>query len=183
MPVQKPGTVGAGVLGILLLWVVVAAYSLQAVLPHNPIRLPLEREIEARRWLPEGWAFFTRSPREADVSFYALRDGDWVSLVRSPHGRPSNMFGFNRASRAQYVDAALIMTTIPADAWTGCRGTPAACLDRAKRAPKDFVSKAGHPTLCGEIGLVRQQPVPWAWAAGGKPVAMPFSVVRIAVQC
>src|SRR5690606_6732348 len=51
-------------LGLLLGWSTVTVYALHGALPYNPVKLPFQDRFNIRLFLPEGWAFFTRDPRE-----------------------------------------------------------------------------------------------------------------------
>ena len=40
-----------------------------------------------------------------------------------------------------------------------------------------------EPTLCGEVVISEQKPVPWAWSKLEKPFSMPAKVLRMEVKC
>jgi antimicrobial peptide system SdpA family protein len=143
----------------------------------------LERKLYTQFFLPEGWAFFTRNPREDRYIVYRLATGgSWIDTNLGPHNRPRNAFGLNRKSRAQGVEIGLLLVSIHDDEWLACRKSPAICLATTP-VSKDFKDISPIPTLCGEIGVVMQPPVPWAWSSLPRPVTMPSKVVRVRVHC
>ncbi len=174
-------------LGVLALamgfaWTMVCLYAVHAGMRFNPVRLPFEDRIRVPLWIPEGWAFFTRDPREADLFVFSRRASGWVNASLGPHSRPSNAFGLNRASRAQAIESGMLIGRLPKSAWRDCKGEPSACLDAAP--VQALVSNsAGRPTLCGSIGFVLQKPLPWAWSRSRHKTIMPSQVMRLEIQC
>lgn len=182
---MTPGkTLGAAVAAIAALWLLIAVYAIDAALPSNVVHLPFENAFNARRLVPQGWGFFTRSPREADLEPYALDEatGEWTRVSRAPHSEPRNVFGLRRASKGQRIELALVRSTVPKEAWSDCEGDPFDCLDGSETSGPVANTSPG-PTVCGIVGLVSQEPVPWAWARSDAGVEMPSRVARVEVTC
>lgn len=174
-----------GVFSVFLIsfWTVILGYSIHAALPINAIELPFGESVYARLWLPQGWKFFTRDPREDDIkAFIRKREGEWTNAMNGPNGSPSNFFGVSRVSRAQGIELGLLTTAVRKSAWQPCKEEPESCLEAASplASMKNITPK---PTLCGEVGLVLQPPVPWAWSKSADEITMPSKVIRIVVQC
>lgn len=176
--------VGVATVVLTALWIIVAMYPIQAALPENPVSLPGDRHIdEVRRIAPEGWAFFTRDPREArNVPYVRAADGDWEEAHAGPHAHPRWAFGLNRSSRAQGVEVGLLYPSIPEEAWQDCDGPPERCLPSVP-VTDQVDSDASEPTLCGDVAIVRQELPPWAWSVDGDPPVMPSEVARLEVRC
>ncbi|MDB4951461.1 MAG: hypothetical protein JWM27_4110 [Gemmatimonadetes bacterium] len=173
---------GAFVIAVACFWTVVLAYVIHPALPFNPIHLPLEEVLNAASVAPEGWAFFTRNPREPRLLMYRQTGGRWVNASLGPNGLPRNLFGIGRAARAQGAEAGLLSSALPGAAWRPCSRLPAACL--ASLAPAaDLRNPSGRPSLCGIVGFARQAPVPWAWAQSDEQVVMPSQVLAVRVRC
>ncbi len=167
----------------------VGLYTLDASTGYNLNDLPLEREIGISVWLPEGWAFFTRDPREEAVRVYVRsRDGEWANAIEAPLGAWSNALGLNRKPRRQNVEQGLLLATLPQEGWTSCVSTELAlCLDRVDPTVT-FTNPSPVGTLCGEIAVVRQKPVPFAWITGkGRDELQDFRVpnrfIRVEAKC
>ncbi|GIG92218.1 SdpA family antimicrobial peptide system protein [Plantactinospora endophytica] len=185
-PDATPGTrrLGAVALALLVAGAALAGFVVHAQLPANAVSLPFEESARTpvRQILPQGWAMFTRNPREQDVlAFVRSTDGGWHSALRGPHSQPHNAFGFNRASRTQGVEIATMTTRLTAEQWQECRRGIPACIERAVPVPMDNPSL--DPTLCGDVGFAGQVPVPWAWSGSDRTISMPAQVVRLVVTC
>jgi len=169
--------------GLAAAWLLVVGYVAHGGLPFNPIKLPYASEIRISRWVPQGWAFFTRNPREDDtLLFERSATGHWVSAMAAPHAQSRNVFGLNRKSRAQQIEMAVLFYEVPEDAWGVCESAPQACL--ANATVSDTVENTSpRPTLCGDVGIARQPPVPWAWSASAGSITMPSKVARLKVNC
>lgn len=166
-----------------LIWLVVFSYSIHAAMPFNPIKLPFAEKIQIRMFITQGWKFFTRNPREEDIKVF-VNEGDsrWVSALVGPNASPSNFFGIKRDSRTQGIEIGLISTSIRNDQWSDCKEKLADCFTNATFAG-NISNPTAKPTLCGEVILVRQQPVPWAWSRSRKEVVMPSKLVAVNVLC
>ncbi|MFF4370831.1 SdpA family antimicrobial peptide system protein [Streptomyces sp. NPDC001594] len=140
-------------------------YVAQSFLPHNVVSLPAQEKVRklATVTAPQGWAFFTKSAKDPSYAPYRLVDGNWKNISLTPHSRPSNAFGFDRASRTQGIEAALMLRQKDTR-WTACDSadTVDQCLSRVKNRPS-VTNPSPAPTLCGQAAVVEMKPVPWAW--------------------
>jgi len=167
----------------------VAVYALDASTGYNLNRLPLENQVSMLSWVPEGWAFFTRDPREEGMFVYSRReDGSWRSVVEAPLSAWGNAFGFDRGPRRQGVEMGLLAATLPIEGWTPCVSTELPrCLEDA--APTlTFANPSPAPTLCGELAVVRRKPVPFAWVVGKRRddlsgFRVPNNFIRVQATC
>jgi antimicrobial peptide system SdpA family protein len=167
---------------VVLSWTGIALAAILPVLPFSPVTTRVRAPAVVRAVLPEGWAFFTRDAREARMFVRAWRGGAWVPLTRAPHGEPRNRFGFDRTSRAQGVEAGLLLARVPSGAWRACRGTDAACATAAGAA-LSLRNTSPSPTLCGDIMVVMRPPVPWAWSRLMEETGMRAHALRVRVTC
>ena len=176
---------GAIALVVGALWGVVGVYALAVALPASPLDLPFaeERALTIRALVPQGWAFFTRSPREPRVIPYApAEDGTWRSVHARRHAEPAQVFGLNRSSRAQGVEMGLLLDAVGSDGWRECDDGPAACIAATPRSiATENVSP--EPTLCGPVVLVRQEPLPWAWSRTSSQESMPVQTAGLEISC
>lgn len=163
-------------------WLVIAAYAVHPLFPFNTVRLPYASTINAPFFLPEGWAFFTRSPREPRMLLFVRRENDWRTGFLGPHSRLQNVLGLNRASRGQGVELGMVRTLLEGRKWARCRGLIPECLE-ALSSGATFVNRYPRPTICGTVGIAMQPPTPWAWARPPRKVNMPSAVYRLTVTC
>jgi antimicrobial peptide system SdpA family protein len=180
---RKLRALGAFTLALTCVWLTIAVNAVHMALPFNPIRLPFERWVHVRFWAPEGWGFFTRNPQEEVLLvFVRERDGQWTSASMGPNGMPRNAFGLNRASRAQNVELGQLAGGIPQKAYQPCQHQPAVCLEQDP-VVVSLNNPTPSPTLCGQVGIAMQKPVPWAWSDSRDRIVMPSRVARMKVDC
>ena len=164
-------------------YAILCVYGLHEALPYNPLVLPFEDRVHLRQWLPEGWNFFTRDPQEERAAVYErYANSGWAKVAGKTLSDASNMFGLSRRPRAQSVETGLLLVQVPDAFWRSRRGAADACL-RDALLFGDEVNPTPRPLLCGELGIVLQRPVPWAWSSSERRVVMPCRVVRLNVVC
>jgi antimicrobial peptide system SdpA family protein len=152
-----------------------------AALPAVPYRLPFINSTHTvSAFVPEGWAFFTRSPRDPEPQVYAAEGHGWEKVSAGPLAVPDTLMGLDRTTRSQGTEIAILIDQIPPSSWKACSGQPTRCLSAA-RPSMTVVNRSTHRTVCGDIGIVYQEVTPWAWHEL-RPV-MPSQVVRVAVRC
>jgi antimicrobial peptide system SdpA family protein len=176
---------GRSTLVIAAIWALIGFYVVHSQLPSSTVELPGQdsARVNIQTVAPQGWAFFTKSPREPNpVAWAPDAGGDWQTAMFAPHSEPRNAFGLNRRSRAQPVEIGLLTSALPPERWLDCgHGDIPACLAEAEVVVVDNPSP--EPLLCGPVGVSRQTPLPWAWADAADRTNMPASVVRLDVRC
>ncbi|MCD0168164.1 SdpA family antimicrobial peptide system protein [Deinococcus indicus] len=136
----------------------------------NGLSLPGEEILRPylRQNVPQGWGFFTKSPRDEDFYFYRAEGNQFVEVTIGPAGRADQFFGLDRHSRAQGIEAGLIFESTEKLKWANCTQVLSDCL---KPSPSGSLvrvqNKLPNPTLCGHLAVEMRKPVPWAWAKAG----------------
>jgi len=172
---------GRRVVAVLAVAVLSVAYVLHAALPASPFTLPGPPARTVRALVPQGWAFFTKSPRSRSAEvFQHQADGSWRDLTAGPRARPGQLMGLDRLGRAQGTEVAMLLAVVPAESWRACERAPTDCLSAAAVA-HTIRNRSSHHSVCGEVGLVIQDVLPWAWRDA--PTTMPSKVLRVRVQC
>ena len=175
--------VGSWVCALFLVLGLPAAYSIHARLPANAITLPASEWVDAPLWAPQGWAFFTRDPREKHVIPF-IQDGsrNWRSGSLAPYFQWKYAFGLNRRPRAQGVELGILLALIPRAPWHQCSDDIATCI-RKLPVDAEVRNESPIPSLCGRVALVSQEPMPWAWASVGDREPVPSEIVSLQVSC
>ncbi|MFH9619354.1 SdpA family antimicrobial peptide system protein [Streptomyces pratensis] len=189
---------GVTTLALLCAWSTAGVYAAEASLPSSPLGLSGQNREAVRSVLPEGWAFFTASPREDDVLLWERPAGE-----RSPEGRwtggftaqasAGEFFGARRLQRAKKAEAGALMSgalergarwlTCPAPAAPlPLRDTVRDCADAATGAVR-VANASAHPRVCGTVLFSRQEPLPWTWARHGVDEGMPVRILPVEVTC
>jgi antimicrobial peptide system SdpA family protein len=157
-------------------------YVLHAALPATPFELPArESKSTVRAVMPQGWAFFTKSPRSQDPVVYQHETtGLWRNITAGPLAKPTDLMGLDRMARAQGTELAILLAAVPVEAWRDCSRDPVDCLSEM-RTVGAIHNESNHHTVCGEAGFVIQEKLPWAWRHA--PTTMPSKVLRVRVTC
>ncbi len=157
--------------------------SIHAGLPFNPINLPLERQLRLRVFLPQGWKFFTKDPREERIDVLVKTDpGIWRSGLAGTNASSTNLFGLKRNTRAKAVEVGLITTSIMKDQWVACEKAPGACAENIP-VTASLKNPSPNPTLCGQVCVVKQTPLPWAWSRSNRKITLHSSCAKVYLSC
>ena len=169
--------VSAGVLGLVLLSSVVAAFPANVLKPtNNPGALTVVSEV-----FPQGWAFFTKDPQDVEFVAYRPTEGGLESLLATPQSRAENLWGLSRTQRAQGPE----LVALGNDAtWVECVSgqVPLDCYEQgADYVPT--VNPMTHPTLCGDVVLVEEKPVAWSFRNMVKGTHTAERVAYESIEC
>lgn len=164
---------------------VVAVYDADVHAPSNVLDLPASDAVAPvlSSTLPQGWGFFTRSPREESLRVYPLGDEDGATPVQGALAEPRHVFGLDRGVRAQGTEMALVNAEVPGTLWQDCDEARAICLGRAEEASigadlPTVPNPALVRTVCGPVVLTNESVSAWAYR---DLVADPVQVARFAV--
>ena len=173
------------VIVICAVWAVVVTYVAQVQLPKNVITLPGQKAARhtVANMAPQGWAFFTKSPRDPEMVPYRKTTAEWKPLALTPHSSPRNAFGLDRESRAQGVEIALLLSAAQKKDWRECADSRQSCLNDFGAPARRVENRSPEPTLCGTVGLLQEKPTPWAWRDLVHESHSPEQVMVLEVTC
>lgn len=167
---------------LVLAWSWAIVTVLRGSISDHPLRPSDLEKFNLVAVAPEGWGFFTRNPREPGFQLYQQLGGHWRQVLLH-NGEARTMFGIRRDARVQGVELQGLIYAIPDSAWTQARDPLPDLLERSDLFTHQVANRALHPTMCGDYVLVRQEPVPWAWASARDRLDMPSRSVRLQVDC
>jgi antimicrobial peptide system SdpA family protein len=176
---------GLALVLVATVWLAIIVVVAHRSLPHNPVRLPVGTVVLQfiGATAPQGWAFFTRNPREPTTLMYRRApDGQWKKASIGPTSRPAYLFGLDRSARAQALEMGWIFQNMTFEEWVPCDEIPEQCLQRFQ-IQHSITNEIPSPTLCGAIGFARVPPVPWAWRRSLETITMPSKVVAVQMSC
>ncbi|HUQ34669.1 MAG TPA: SdpA family antimicrobial peptide system protein [Pyrinomonadaceae bacterium] len=187
-PTEKPidemsnHKLGVYALFLIIFWASVVVYTVHPALPANPIELPFEEQSPMIFLLPQGWAFFTRDPKSLNLSAYLKSpEGTWLHVSRDKGFWP-HLFKFSRRWKLPGIEIGLVINEPDDLQWHECLELPTTCLEQTPSSGS-VENKLPHPSLCGDVGIVRQTPIPWAWSQAPDETVMPSEVLRLQVSC
>lgn len=165
-------------------WLLVIGVVLTATVAASPLRPPFPVRMNLLTVAPEGWAFFTRNPREPVVVVHSRTgDGTW-GRIETANFQADNLFGLRRASRLLTTEVSGLLRDVPPGDWIPCRAAVAECL--AESPPTVHTAERSSPllpALCGPLAVQVRERVPWAWSRSRERVRMPSKLARVDVRC
>jgi antimicrobial peptide system SdpA family protein len=151
------------------------------LLAAGPFRVHPTTSRLAVELIPQGWAFFTRDPREQDIlSFFV--EGEQFTSVWPVDVRGFAWSGVDRRSRAYSRQLGHLISQVPIAAWRPCI-TPDRCEASLPGEAVPVTNPYCVPLVCGDVVLLRVQPVPWAWYSQLGAVGLAEKSVRLRVHC
>ena len=163
-----------------LIAAVLAALACYANLSASAIQLPQGVTTTASLLMPQGWNFFTAPMRTAYPQVYERSGSGTWAYQGGSLAVPSDLFGLDRSRRVIATEVALLIEFLPARDWRSCGRAPTSCLADAP-VGAHLVNTSALDSLCGDVGFVRQQVLPWAWR--GNSAVQPSLVLRAEVSC
>ena len=161
-------------------WALLILYVLIGSVAENALAHSVVEQRFLRAVTPEGWAFFTKSPREAETVAYRRKGDRWVTAV-SPNAHPVHLFGVRRSARVAGIELSDLMRRMPRGHWTPATTEEREATVRRLR-PLRLASRAERPAVCGMLLLESREPIPWAWSRA-ETVRMPARRALLEVQC
>lgn len=148
---------------------------------------PIQKQINSKKivytLVPQGWAFFTRSPREAQILIYRNEKGIFKKENHT-HSSVYNLLGLSRKSSVIMSEMQLVRYEIPNKLFSNTKWNYQ--NNYMGYIPKEifkFKNKVDNPILCGEYLLVLQKPIPWAWSSSILEIEMKAKIIRIKIEC
>ncbi|MFJ3385343.1 MULTISPECIES: SdpA family antimicrobial peptide system protein [unclassified Curtobacterium] len=112
--------------------------------------------------VPQGWAFFTKSPEGITLVPYVKTGGaGWKRADSLPQSSAANGFGLSRNQRAQSTELAIIAAAVPK--FTSCEDYLTACLRERAGETVTVQNQTNTQHFCGVFRIVQQEPVKWAY--------------------
>lgn len=149
----------------------------------NPIQNKLDSKRIVYSIVPQGWAFFTRNPREAQVLLYEIKDNK-PQKINHLHSSGCNLMGLNRRSSVYISEIQLVRAELSDSLFSDTEWNyQNSSLGYIPEKQYIVRNKVSNPLLCGEYLLVLQQPIPWAWSSKIKTMKMPAKIIRIKLIC
>ncbi|MEO0775336.1 MAG: SdpA family antimicrobial peptide system protein [Bacteroidota bacterium] len=170
-----------------VLWGGLLLLLLKASLPYNPIDIPTKLKMNLNALMPEGWAFFTRNPREASIFLYAEQEesGRFDTYCTYPSASPTHWMGTKRTLRSIGAEVGALITQVPDSVWVAGEGriVPFLTEHHTEFPHADLPNPVSGPYVCGEVYLVKKTPTPWAWARHDHKLDHQFKIAKIEVSC
>jgi antimicrobial peptide system SdpA family protein len=178
---QSSTNLGVLALVHLGLLAAIAITTAVAAMPFNTLNLSDNLRNTVMSLIPEGWGFFTKSPRDPEMQVAVLHNGRLMNLNIVSSFEAKYAFGFDRLSRAQGLEIDGLLSQLRTSSlWQGCQQNVSVCSQNLL-VQKQLVNSVQFPTLCGNLVLFERRPVPWAYR--DNKTIMPSRLTRVEVVC
>lgn len=145
----------------------------------NPIEITNEVDSRVFNFIPQGWAFFTRDPREAQITIYKIENDTILNPHPQRHSSFTNLFGLKRTSSKLLTELQLLklktVDSLYSDAKWNYQNNK---FEKISTNTFAFKNEIYDPILLGDFVVVYQKPVPWAWSKSIKEIKMPAKIIR-----
>lgn len=151
---------------------------------ENPVVLTSKNDSKIITFLPQGWAFFTRNPREAQIIIYELKNGQ-IYEIPQKHSSYKNLLGINRkASKILSELQIILLENVKKEDYVDLQWNyQANVYDAIPTKTIHCKNKMNNPLLCNQYLVIFQKPVPWAWSKSLDKIKMSAKGIIINVEC
>lgn len=147
---------------------------------ENQVFVPKAMQSNFRKIFPEGWGFFTKSPRSLIMEVYTI-DQKKLTLMDMSTNSLENFLGFSRTSRIKSYEASVIASQVSKKNWIKSKTLNIRdhLCDSIIQVNLEKDLKYFNP---GVYMFKLYKPIPFAWANHNQEKFNPFSVIKIQIQ-
>ncbi|TGE29607.1 SdpA family antimicrobial peptide system protein [Hymenobacter metallicola] len=170
---------------VLLLGFVLVSKAVQASVSVNATDTSFQERYLFSALLPEGWGFFTKSPRDEKKVLYKLEADKSLTLATYHNSDADNLFGFSRRSRRTNLEFSRLMAQVQEKDWERYQHYTLRDLLRLDTIPSvQLKYSAGKYTqLTKGTYLVKAYTiVPWAWAQFPEHYTNPERYLKLTIN-
>jgi len=138
------------------------------------------REYETKSFinsvLPQGWGFFTKTPREDNVDIYKINDFE-LKKLSIPNASYKNWFGFSKKSRRIGMEISIILNQIPDSLWREDSN-----MSDIKIPKSNFILPSNRNLGVlkhGDYVLIKYRIPPWAWAKKISKNQLKYKTIKV----
>jgi antimicrobial peptide system SdpA family protein len=171
-------------LACFVFWLSILSVLMISSLPETIITMRQLDKIRATAMVPEGWAFFTKNPREENIVLFNKQGDKWkLKTIRT--GSSENLYGLNRNSRMGSQELGMILLNLGEPNWKNIKGKindPANLLILDTMKAKEVVTISRYPLFSGVYVVQQAGLVPWAWYTSNPNIILDSKVCKIKVK-
>ncbi|EJR26667.1 MULTISPECIES: SdpA family antimicrobial peptide system protein [Bacillus] len=165
---------------VTILLTILFTFALFNALPDSPIRKEEKGFNMAIQFMPQGWGFFSKSPRDETIFVHELQGSNHIQW---PNNTAENLFGISRKGRGQGIELGLITSSLKKEDWITCDDGIKECKKKEKLNAIEVENSTPVPNVCGPYIVETREPVPWAWAKITDGENYPTKIVKVNVKC
>ncbi|PDY26987.1 SdpA family antimicrobial peptide system protein [Bacillus thuringiensis] len=165
---------------VTILLTILFTLTLFNALPDSPIKKEGKGVNMAIQFMPQGWGFFSKNPRDETIFVYELQG---AKQIQWPNNTAKNFFGISRNGRSQGIELGIITSNLKKENWTTCDDGIKGCKKKDEILPIKVKNPTPVPNVCGPYIIEMREPVPWAWAKITDGKNYPSKIVKVNVEC
>lgn len=148
----------------------------------NPVSLNYSNVQRIHDFIPQGWAFFTRNPREDVVKLYKIENSRLVYVNNTSSLSFEDLFGIKRHKRHISAELSDIIINInKTKEWHEFRNTVFLQAVNTIQTSDTIVNKFKKKLLTsGEYVIYSSRRMPWAWESSA--VNLPYKLKKIYIK-
>ncbi len=165
---------------ILAIWsLVISVVFLSSLETQLIVNKSLKRQVNTI--FPEGWGFFTKSPREDKLDVFKLSDDNVWKPLTIKNQSFSNFFGFSRKARYIAYESSIVASQLANSNWMKLTNGQIfttkidTCFNlKSNKEHKYFTS--------GTYLLILQKPIPFVWIKENQEQYNPVKVAKLCLE-
>lgn len=170
------------VLSVLVLFVLCIIILNNSLMTSTAIDNSAFLKKYSHNLFPQGWGFFTRYPREQLTKCFIKEGNNYLDIIKQCTD-VENAFGLDRACRAKHAELEVLINQVKDSLWiSGRYPKKKLSLHFASETVLDSVKNIFHnPAIYGEVVLVKEDRLPWAWSRKSQILNPPIKYVKVFV--
>lgn len=145
---------------------------------YNLLTFNKKWAFELQFLFPQGWAFFTKDPRDVQTTLYKIENRT-LSELNMKNGATNALFGISRKNRIMLIELAQIVNQIDSISWKDINSKEALLTFSDTAKAIEIGNFVNHSNLVGEYLITKQRPLPWSWRENRDNLFMSAKVVKV----
>jgi antimicrobial peptide system SdpA family protein len=145
---------------------------------YNLLTFNKKWAFELQFLFPQGWAFFTKDPRDEQTTLYKIKNKELFEL-NMKNGATNALFGISRRNRIMLIELAQVVNQIDTINWKAITSKEALLTFSDTAKAIEIVNFVNHSNLNGDYLIIKQKPLPWSWRENRDNLFMPAKVIKV----
>ncbi len=165
------------VIVLIIFFIITISFNETTISSGNP-----SSQILLKGFIPEGWAFFTRNPKEEDYIPYVYKNKKLSKIERYPIFSEENSWGFDRGYKAISMEVAATLKKVNQQDWNKKNNYNLTEIKDSIYNVKIIKTTFKYPVLLDTICVIAIEPIPWAWNSISSQQDYPCKYIYIKIE-
>lgn len=145
---------------------------------YNLLTLNKKWCFELQFLFPQGWAFFTKDPRDEQTTLYKIENQKNIE-INMKNGATNAFFGISRKNRIMLIELAQIVNQLDTNSWKVIKSKEEFLTYSDTAKAVEIINFVNHSIFKGEYLITKQKPLPWSWRENRDSLFMPAKVTKV----